>query len=195
MCYIIYVNNKSLQTKKIILRGIKIMENKKTVIEEARKIEALNEEIMKRVDEALDDAICEIETENGCDFYEDKKDYIDSSEYICDAITEFADDKVDIYTYDLLEWLQENYDIVEDANNELGIPSSDILDQVRQGQYYKAQQDLYNDSDEIIKALIFFELKDQLSYKIDELALTMEDLEKIIDEIEYQREINYIIEE
>ena len=45
-----------------------------------------------------------------CDFCGDYD--IDSDDYICDAITEYADGQVDIYTSDLLEWAKNNYEYV-----------------------------------------------------------------------------------
>ena len=37
------------------------------------------------------------------DFYDDKKHYLNQSNYICDEINEFADSNIDIYTYNLFE--------------------------------------------------------------------------------------------
>ena len=36
-----------------------------------------------------------------------------SSGYICDILTEIADNNVDIYYYDLFEWAKNNFSIIE----------------------------------------------------------------------------------
>ena len=69
-------------------------------------------------------------------------DYNDAS-YICDAIMEISDNNVDIYNYDLLKWAVDNYSYIDDANNEFGTPN-DFLQQIRQGQYYANEQEIYD---------------------------------------------------
>lgn len=76
-------------------------------------------------------------------------DYNDN-DYICDIITELSDNNIDIYTSDLLEWLKNNYDVVEEANEALGA-SNDIIKQCQQGQYYQYSNEMYENLSDYIK--------------------------------------------
>ena len=64
-----------------------------------------------------------------------------------DVIFELADSYVDIYTKDLLDWLPDNYTLVEDAIEELGFPERDgkpdMIRAIMQGQYYANEQLLW----------------------------------------------------
>ena len=44
---------------------------------------------------------------------------------ISDVVSEIADNNVDIYNTDLLEWLAGNYSVFEEAIDEFGFPSND----------------------------------------------------------------------
>jgi len=63
---------------------------------------------------------------------------------IQDAISEIANDNVDVYNYDLLRWLQHNYYKVEDAIEEYGFPETngkpDMMGAIRQGQYRENEE-------------------------------------------------------
>ena len=69
------------------------------------------------------------------------------SDKIQDAISEIADNNVDVYNADLLDWLRDNYYKVEDAIEEYGFPETDgkpdILMAIRQGQYLENEEVLY----------------------------------------------------
>ena len=69
------------------------------------------------------------------------------SDKIQDAIPEIADNNIDIYTIDLLDWFRDNYYKVEDAIEEYGFPETDgkpdILMAIRQGQYKENEEVLY----------------------------------------------------
>ena len=67
----------------------------------------------------------------------DVASFVDYNEtnYICDVITEIADDNVDLYPYELLEWARDNFYYIDYAIQEYGKPD-DFLQYIRQGQYY-----------------------------------------------------------
>ena len=66
---------------------------------------------------------------------------------IQDAISEIADNNIDVYNYDLLDWFKDNYIKVEDAIEEYGFPETDgkpdMLQAIRQGQYLENEEVLY----------------------------------------------------
>ena len=75
------------------------------------------------------------------EFFGDRKDYREATEgQKDDAITELADSNVDIYNSDLLEWVKNNYNYVEEAIDEFGTAKdgegrADFIKQIQQGQY------------------------------------------------------------
>ena len=102
-----------------------------------------NEQILEEVDKALDEGK---KNNISIDFCADR----DASEsaYICDAITEYADSRIDIYTADLWKWAAENYEYIDEARAEFGA-GADILDDLRAGQLLQHEQELYEDIDGI----------------------------------------------
>ena len=81
------------------------------------------------------------------DYYATKKELKEAikSGDVTDAIHEIADNNVDVYTYDLLKWLPDNYDKVEDAISEFGFPennegSPDMIKAIMIGQYIENQE-------------------------------------------------------
>lgn len=77
-------------------------------------------------------------------------DYNDG--YICDIITEIADNDVDIYYNDLFEWCKHNYKYVEEAIAQglCDFSSPDIPKMIQAGQYEYNTQILYDELDEAI---------------------------------------------
>lgn len=65
---------------------------------------------------------------------------------IYDIISECADSNVDVYNYDLLKWLPDNYNYVEDAIEEFGFPTNDgkpdMIKAIMQGQYKQNEEAL-----------------------------------------------------
>lgn len=72
-------------------------------------------------------------------------------DYLCDAISEVADQNVDYYNSDLVEWLYRNDDYVNEAVKEFGVDERnfDIWAIIRQGQYYYNEQELYKQTEQI----------------------------------------------
>jgi hypothetical protein len=89
------------------------------------------------------------------DFIAENYGYLDSS-YICDAISDYADGQIDTYNSDLWKWAAENSDDVEEAIQEYGVDTQNGVDLIKifqQAQYYRFNNDLNSDLDEIIKDL------------------------------------------
>ena len=89
--------------------------------------------------------------------YDTSEDFIftysaSSSAYICDAITEFADSKVDIYYSDRAKWFGEHWGLVNDANDELG-STGDVMQDIAQAQFLYYERQLRGDIENIVLAL------------------------------------------
>lgn len=104
-------------------------------------------------------------------------DFIDYSEgCICDIITEIADNNVDIYTQDLLDWVPDNYSYIEEANEELGVPH-DFLKQIQQGQYYYNERNIYEHLEDILKNYMYDYIENYLNIE----EITEDQYEKLLD--------------
>ena len=131
------------------------------------------------------------------DFYDDKKHYLDSSNYICDSISEFSDSNIDIYTSDLFDWAKYNDDYIQQAICEFGIDKDNFsLDRlIQSGQYIQLTQDLYNDIDEIIKALAFYEMIEQLNdLTNDEIEFDFDEFVENVENLDSNNYFNDIVE-
>ena len=90
------------------------------------------------------------ELKNGCRFENLTEYFCDYDHgYICDIITEIADNHVEIYTSDLLEWAKDNYGYIEEAIDEFGTPTdsngnADFIRMIQQGQFYSNERELYD---------------------------------------------------
>lgn len=108
------------------------------------------------------------------DFCGDYSEYLDNNECLCDLITEYGDSHIDVYNYDLLEWVKYNYTYIDDAISEFGVPEPfDFWDCIRQGQFYKYNKELISDDDNIIKGLGLLYCIDTVR-KIDSIDITEE---------------------
>ena len=128
------------------------------------------------------------------DFYDDKKHYLNQSNYICDEINEFADSNIDIYTYNLFDWAKTNYNYIEQGVAEFGIDEKnfDFIKLIQQGQYLQLTQDLYNDIDEIIKMFAFYEMIEQINDLTNDDEIEIEiDFDEFENEIENLDSNNY----
>ena len=84
--------------------------------------------------------------------YGDRLENYSGSVCVCVAIRYIADENVDIYYSDLFEWAKYNYDYINEANEEFGMPEDgDIIKQIQQGQYYAIEQEIYEDLQDCIK--------------------------------------------
>lgn len=101
-------------------------------MEQLEKIKERKEELRKNLSNTYCDCIC---------------DYNDG--YICDVITEIADNNVDIYYSDLFEWCKGNFGYVNDWIAECG-SSGDIIKDIQGGQYKQISDELYENMEEML---------------------------------------------
>lgn len=87
--------------------------------------------------------------------------------YIGDIITEIADNHIDLYNSDLLEWACGNYSYIEDSIREFGINEKDFdfFRLIQQGQYYANEQNLYDNLQNIVLYRLY-------SYIVSNLGIT-----------------------
>lgn len=96
--------------------------------------------------------------------------------YICDIITEIADNHIDIYTSDLFDWAKNYFGYIEEANTELGTPT-DILQQIQQGQFYYYEQNIYNNLEDIMLNYMYNYIENVLNIK----EITEEQYDDLLD--------------
>lgn len=106
--------------------------------------------------------------------------------YLCDVLTEIADNNVDIYNADLLEWAKDNYYYIEEAIDEYGFPKvngqADFMRAIMQGQFYYNEKDLFENLYDIVENYI-------LNYIENDLEIT-EISEEKLDEIKFEIEFD-----
>lgn len=98
------------------------------------------------------------------------------SGYICDIITEIADNHINIYTSDLFDWAKNYFNYIEEANTELGTPK-DILQQIQQGQFYYYEQNIYNNLEDIMLNYMYNYIENVLNIK----EITEEQYDDLLD--------------
>ena len=111
---------------------------------------------------------------------------INTSNYLCDMFTEYADSQVDLMNYDLIEWFRYNYEYVEQAVAEFGIDERnfDIFRLFQSGQYLQNTELLYQDEKEIVSLMVvnyLLENEEEIERELEE-----SELEEMFDEIESQ---------
>lgn len=119
------------------------------------------------------------------------------NDYICDAFSDYADSRIDIYTADLWRWAADNYEYINDWRNECGA-GKDILDDIRGGQFLQNEQNLYDDFDEIKETLAreYIEnvILEDLTTTPDALAVALDDLANALDGIDNNDRLDSIAE-
>ena len=108
------------------------------------------------------------------DFGEYLVDYDEG--YICDIITDIADNNIDIYTADLLNWIPDNYEYIEEANQEFGVPD-DFLKQVQQGQFLYNERNLFDNLEDTLKNYMY----NYIEYKLNIKEITEKQNKKLLD--------------
>ena len=145
------------------------MKNKKEIVNILKELKEENKELYIDIDSFVD--------------YSD-------NDYICDIISDLADSQIDIYNDDLLEWLKDNYNIIEDANDELGTPS-DILVQCKQGQFYQYNNEMHENLENYIMFYIYDYMLNTL--KIEEIEEEKyEEIEEELANIDNNNRLNDI---
>ena len=141
------------------------------------------------------------EVEQNFESYEEYiTDYYNCQEYIGDIIHDIADNNIDIYTYDLLEWAKYHYDYINDYVKEFGIDSQnfDFMDAVRGGQYLYIEEALYNNKVSMLEYLAYYILEEKGITEIEEekaTEISMIDFDKIENIYELEEKIDEILEE
>ena len=128
--------------------------------------------------------------------YGDRLENYGGSIYVCVAIRYIADENVDIYYSDLFDWAKENYDYINEANEEFGIPKDgDIIKQIQQGQFYAIEQEIYENLQDCIKNYAYKYILDD--EELNTLEISEEKfscLERELEKIDNNNTFNDIIE-
>lgn len=151
------------------------------------KIEDLKKEVAKKF-ESYEEYITE---------------YYNCQDDINDIIHDIADDNVDIYNYDLLEWAKDNYSYIEEAMDEFGTATddrghADFIRCIMQGQYKYIEETLYNNYDNMLEYLAYYILQDEGIEEIEEdkaTEISMINFDNIDSITELEDELKEIIEE
>lgn len=117
-----------------------------------------------------------------------------SNGYICDIITEIADNQIDIYYYNLFEWAKDNFGTIEEANQEFGAPN-DIIKQIQQAQYYENTNILYDALEDMLMLYAYNYLEENEILLTDEELIMLEERLKEIDNNNHLDDIDDIINE
>lgn len=106
--------------------------------------------------------------------------YYDTTEYICDSITYCADDNIDLYNGDLINWLTEDTDNVyamEEAINEglVDCHNFDLYRAIQAGQYKQYSDTLYEGLDDMIELATLYKMPDDLTdEQIDDIVYSLD---------------------
>lgn len=140
-------------------------------------------EIIEKLQEDWEDARSKM-NDISIDFCGDFCNYLDDGGLVCDRFSEYADEHVSIYNYDLIEWAQENYFYIDKAIECFGAPEPfDFWKCIRQGQYYEYHEELNSDESNMIRGLADLYLIDELK-NVDTIEKSEEDLKNLFDDID-----------
>ena len=103
-----------------------------------------------------------------------------SNGYIDDVFGEIAMNNVSIYTSDLMDYLSNNINEVNDNISEIGF-SGDILNHISDVWYNNNLEELYENINDIVKYFVLYNIIDyMIEYNIKNIS--EEDLDNMIDE-------------
>lgn len=150
---------------------------------------------MKKIEESKNEVLKNFES-----YEEYITEYYNHENDIDEIIRDIADNNVDIYTSDLMDWVKDNYNYVEDYIKEFGMDSSnfDFIGAVRGGQYLYIEQTLYNNKSDMLEYLAYYILQEKDIEEIDEdkaTEISMIDFDRIDTIEELEDELNEIIEQ
>ena len=115
------------------------------------------------------------------------KDFItdydaDSSQYICDAISEFADSNTSIHYSDIEEFMSNNIDKVNDTISEFGWDGcgSDLHRAGQLAEFCSIEQEIYDELEDVIKyiALDFIDSTDEANDEAEKIWQTLTEEQK-----------------
>lgn len=114
--------------------------------------------------------------------------------YINEIISEIANSYVSVYYVDLIEWLKYNWEYVNEANKEFGVPEDgDIIKQVQQAQYFKNEQDLLEDLESMLLMAVYIQFQKEGIKELTEEQV--KEIEEYIKEVDSGYKLSTIIEE
>lgn len=141
------------------------------------------------------------ELESKMESYEEYiTEYYNNQDDIYDIIHDIADNNVDIYTYDLMEWVKNYWEYVEQYVKEFGIDSNnfDFIGAVRGGQYLYIEEKLMENKNIMLEYLAYYILQYEGIEELEENKATEVSIMNFnnIDSItELEDELHEIIEE
>lgn len=114
------------------------------------------------------------------DFGDYFRDY--NSGYIGDIITEIADNNIDIYNSDLMDWAKDNISYIEEALEEFGTPTNnrgqaDFMRIIQQGQFLCNEQDIYSNLEDSLQFFMYDYIEKELKMQ----ELTEEQNDNLLD--------------
>lgn len=131
--------------------------------------------------------------------------------YICDIVSEIADNNICIYNNDIWNWARGNDSYIEEAMQEFGVPQDsrglpDLMRIFQQGQFYAIEQDLYEHLQNNIYNSILNYIKNELKVDyitshqkalleeidFDDNNQLLEDLEEQVKDIVYSEKLLYV---
>lgn len=120
-------------------------------------------------------------------------DYNDG--YICNIISEIADNNVDIYNRDLLEWAKDNYGYIEEVVEEFGVDSKNFnfMRLIQQGQWLCNEQELYENLEDNLKNRVLDYIEKDL--EIEQISEEQEDELMALDFNDHNQRLEDLLEE
>lgn len=106
--------------------------------------------------------------------------FVDYNEgYVCDIISEIADNNISTYSNDLLEWAKGNSSYIEEAVLEFGVDEKnfDFFKLIQQGQYIANEQELYNNLEDSLKFFMY----DFIEKEMNILEITEKQNDDLLD--------------
>lgn len=127
-------------------------------------------------------------------------EYYKYQDDINDIIHDISDNNVDIYTYDLMEWVKNYYEYVEQYVKEFGIDNNnfDFIGAVRGGQYLYIEEKLMENKSIMLEYLAYYILQDEGIEELEEdkaTEISMINFDNIDSITELEDELHEIIEE
>lgn len=141
------------------------------------------------------------ELEGNMESYEEYiTEYYNCQDDIYDIIHDIADNNIDIYTYDLMEWVKNYWEYVEQYVKEFGINSNnfDFIGAVKGGQYLYIVEKLMENKNIMLEYLAYYILQDEGIEELEENKATevsMINFDNIDSITELEDELHEIIEE
>jgi hypothetical protein len=101
----------------------------------------------------------------------------ESSQYICDAISDFADRNTSVYYSSIKEFICNNFDKVEEAINEFGWDGcgGDLYKAGQMAEFMSIEQEIYNELEDVIKyiTLDFIDSTDEANDEAEKIWQTL----------------------